>query len=122
MLVQFTVPGLVLLHNGFPDTVGYSVGAVHCPWAALPTPDWRQEEAWPCIILACTSAGIQLAQLLAPLCLHLIEPNANVNSAAPRGQVGGLCIQCIEKVPPGSPPLSVVSGVRQRFCSHLTHE
>ena len=78
MLVQFTVPGLVLLHNGFPDTVGYSSVAVHCPWAAaLPTLDWRQEEAWPCIILACTSPEIQLAQLLVLLCLHLIEPNAN---------------------------------------------
>ena len=31
MLLPFTVLGLVLLPNGFPDTQGYSVGAVHCP-------------------------------------------------------------------------------------------
>ena len=71
MLVQFTVPGL----------------------AALPTLDWRQEEAWPCIILACTSAEIQLVQLLVPLCLHLIEPNATVNSAHPGGRVVAHTVQ-----------------------------
>ena len=32
VLVQFTVPGQFLLHIGFPDTVGYSIGLVHFPW------------------------------------------------------------------------------------------
>ena len=35
VLVQLIVPGQFLLHIGFPYTVGYSSGAVHCPWACF---------------------------------------------------------------------------------------
>ena len=42
VLAQFTVPGLLFLHNCFSDTVGYSVGAVHCPRASCSAHTWLE--------------------------------------------------------------------------------